>query len=527
ISTREYYQLVHVFNAGERTVIDGERPLTREQENIKREWLAAKQAIEEESVAWFAQHGGVIAPILAPKKAKLDADLAHVRTVFFKSNPAATEADLAREISNLNKNPIAQKYFLYDVQGKFAANRRDVERLSDPRRNFNPLVVREVRAALSAEAVASYQQIVRRGTDLERRGFSRQDKTLVYADTSATPAETRILKRGSVTMPGEPVALGFIDVLTAKGYRPDTSSSSSDTPSTRQRAALARWITDPESGAGGLLARVMVNRVWQQHFGTGLVRTPGDFGTTGDTPALPALLDWLARDFIAGSWSLKALHRRILLSAVYRQDTAHDEARAKIDPENRLWWRRSPIRLSSENLRDAMLAVSGQLNPQQFGVSVILPVPPEAIVTLIGAPYPTDIKDDAWIRRRSVYAYTKRTVPIPLLQLFDGNDASASCGQRTNTTVPTQALLLLNNDAVLARSADLADRLRREAPAGLDAQIDRAFALALGRAPTRDEHARLGKFHQDQLALRGGDARRTLTDLCQVVFNLNEFLYVN
>ncbi|MBL9200626.1 MAG: DUF1549 domain-containing protein, partial [Opitutaceae bacterium] len=162
ISTREYYQLVHVFNAGERTVIDGERPLTREQENIKREWLAAKQAIEDEAAAWFGQHGAVIAPILAVKQAKLDADLAHVRTVFFKNNPAATEADLAREISNLNKNPIAQKYFLYDVQGKFAANRRDVERLSDPRRNFNPLVVREVRAALSAEAVASYQQIVRR-----------------------------------------------------------------------------------------------------------------------------------------------------------------------------------------------------------------------------------------------------------------------------------------------------------------------------------------------------------------------------
>jgi hypothetical protein len=216
-----------------------------------------------------------------------------------------------------------------------------------------------------------------------------------------------------------------------------------------------------------------------------------------------------------------------LLSAVYRQDTAFDETRAALDPENRTWWRRPAVRLSSENLRDAMLAASGQLNPQRFGVSVVLPVPPEAIITLTGTPYPTDIKDDTWIRRRSVYAYNKRTVAVPLLHLFDGADASASCGQRLNTTVPTQALLLMNNDAVIARSADLADRVRREAPAGLEAQIDRAFVLALGRAPTRDEHARLGKFHQDQLALRGGDARRTLTDLCQVVFNLNEFLYIN
>ncbi|MDP3069495.1 MAG: DUF1549 and DUF1553 domain-containing protein [Opitutaceae bacterium] len=530
ISTREYYQLVRVFNAGERTVIDGARPLTPEQETMQREWFAEKQAIEDEAVAWFERHGAVIGPILAVKKAKLDADLAHVRKVFFQQNPAATEADLAREISNLNKNPIAQKYFLYDVQAKFAGNRRDVERLSDPRRNFNPLVVREVRAALSAEAVASYQKVVRRSTDLERRGFTRQDKTLVYADVAATPAATTILKRGSVTLPGEPVALGFIDVLTAQGYTPDTGQPAIAAPgstTTYQRAALARWITDPESGAGGLLARVMVNRVWQQHFGAGLVRTPSDFGTTGDTPALPQLLDWLARDFIASGWSLKSLHRRMLLSAAYRQDTTFDATRAALDPENRTWWRRSPVRLSSENLRDAMLAVSGQLNPQRFGVSVVLPVPPEAIITLTGAPYPADIKDDAWIRRRSVYAYTKRTVPVPLLQLFDGTDASASCGQRLNTTVPTQALLMMNNDAVLARSADLADRILREAPGGLDAQLTRAFALALGRAPTSDEHARLARFHQDQLALRRGDTRRTLSDLCQVVFNLSEFIYVN
>ncbi len=533
ISTREYYQFARIFNSGERNVITAPRPLTPEQETAQREWLAEKQAIEDATVAWHEKYGAPIAAILAPKKAKLDADLAHVRAVFFKTNPAATEADLTVEISNLNKNPIAQKYFLYDVQGKFAANRRDVERLADPRRDFNPLAVKEVRDALSAEATAAFKGLGARTTDLNRRGFSRQDKTLVYADTAAEPVPTTILKRGSVTMPGDPVSLGFIDVLTAKNYAPDTRKPAATTadenaaPTTYQRTALARWLTDADAGAGGLLARVMVNRVWLHHFGEGLVRTPSDFGVKGDTPALPELFDWLARTFIADGWSLKALHRRILLSAVYRQSTASDEKRVALEPENRTWWRRGAVRLDSENLRDAILAVSGRLNPQRYGTSVILPVPPEAIITLSGSPYPADIKDDAWVHRRSVYAYAKRTVPVPLIQLFDGADASASCGRRLNTTVPTQALLLMNNDAVLARSADLAARLQREAPASLDAQVSRAFALALCRAPTDDERTRLGKFYDAQLALRNGDARRTLTDLCQVVFNLNEFIYVN
>jgi hypothetical protein len=533
ISTREYYQLARIFNSGERTVVTAERPLTPEQVAAKEKWQSEKQAIEDETVAWFELHGAVIGPILAPKQAKLDADLAHVRSVFFKSNPSATEADLAVEISNLNKNPIAQKYFLYDVQGKFAANRRDVERLANPRRNFNPLTVREVRDALPAAATASFKLLAQRTSDLERRGFSRQDKTLAYADTTATPLPTNILRRGSVTMPGEAVSLGFIDALTAKGYAPvatpppDSAATTASGPTTYQRAALARWITDAESGAGGLLARVMVNRLWQHHFGTGLVRTPSDFGTKGDTPALPELLDWLARDFIASGWSLKAMHRRILTSAVYRQSTAFDEKRTALDPENRTWWRRSPTRISSENLRDAILAVSGRLNPQLYGTSVVLPIPSEAIITLSGTPYPTGIADNEWVHRRSVYAYNKRTVPIPLIQLFDGADLSASCGQRLTTTVPTQALLLMNNDAVLARSADLATRISREAPETLETKLVRAFSLALSRPPTAAEVQTLGQFYEAQLKLRAGNRERTLTDLCQVIFNLNEFIYVN
>lgn len=530
VSTREYYQLAGIFNGGERTVVDVDRPLIPEQLENKQKWEAERAGLENEVVAWHETYGAPIAAILAPKKAKLDADYAHVRDVFFKNNPQATEAALAEEIKHLNLNPIAQKYFLYNVQGKFGANRRDVERLSNPRQDYNPLAVKEVREILSKEATAAFKAIKSRMDELERRGFAMQNKALIYADHDSKPKETHILKRGSVSMPGDQVQLGFIDVLTAKGYRPDASKPvgfEGETNTAYQRTALARWVTDAEAGAGGLLARVMVNRVWQHHFGEGLVRTPSDFGITGDKPALPELFDWLARDFIASGWSVKALHKRILLSAVYRQSTAFDGTRAALEPENRTWWRRSAVRISSENLRDTILAVSGTLNTERFGTSVILPIPEEAIITRSGAPYPTDIKDDERVRRRSVYAYTKRTVPIPMIQLFDGTENSASCGQRLATTVPTQALLLMNNDAVLARSADLADRVMREAPGGFEAQATRAYQLALSRDPTGDELTGLGRFYEGQLALRNGDARRTLADLCQVVFNLNELLYIN
>ncbi|MDA0348448.1 MAG: DUF1549 and DUF1553 domain-containing protein [Verrucomicrobia bacterium] len=501
ISTREYYQLARVFNSGERIVLDVDRPLSNDQESKKQAWEAEQAALQNQVIAWYETYGAVIGPILAPKRAKLDADLAHVHEIFFKNNPSATEADYELEVSQLNRNPIAQKYFLYNVQGQFSANRRAVQRLEDPRKGFEPLAVNEVREALSPEAVEVFKEIDRRMSDLERRGFARQNKVLVYADQSAEPATTHILKRGSVSMIGEEVKLGFLDVLTTNGFTPDTSkpvNAKLGSNTTYQRAALGRWLTDAESGAGGLLARVMVNRMWHHHFGEGLVRTASDFGITGDTPDLPELLDWLARDFIKSGWSVKAMHRRILLSAVYRQSSESDEKRAALDPENRTLWRRKAVRISSENLRDAILSVSGTLNPERFGTSVILPIPEEAIITRAGTPYPKDIKDDERIRRRSVYSYIKRTIPIPIIQLFDGTDNSASCGGRLTTTVPTQALMLLNNEAVLARSADLADRVLREAPGGFEEQVARAFVLAIAREPTSDELAGLARFYTDQ-----------------------------
>jgi hypothetical protein len=249
------------------------------------------------------------------------------------------------------------------------------------------------------------------------------------------------------------------------------------------------------------------------------------------------LLEWLTSEFVKGGWKLKPLHRLIMTSSVYLQDTTFDAAVAKVDPDNRLLWRRRPQRIESEILRDSMLAVSGTLNPQMFGPAFKAPVAPEAIQARnMKDPYPRDLKDTAATRRRSVYMFHKRVVQQPLMQAFDGPDAQASCGRRENTTVAPQALALLNDRFVRARAMDFAQRVEKEAGAEPEAQARHAWRLALGREPIAAElksgtafiHARI-----QQRSTRDANQPKTemwqlaLADLCQAIFALNEFIYVD
>jgi hypothetical protein len=294
-------------------------------------------------------------------------------------------------------------------------------------------------------------------------------------------------------------------------------------------------MTDLGDGAGALVARVIVNRVWQHHFGQGLVRTVNDFGTRSDPPSHPELLEWLAWRFVQSGWSLKSLHRLIVTSSVYLQDTAFDAARAGVDPDNRLLWRRRPQRIESEILRDAMLAVSGTLNPRMFGPAVKAPIAPDAIQARnVKDPYPKDVPDTFATRRRSVYLFHKRVVQHPLMQAFDGPDAQASCGRRETTTVAPQALALLNDRFVRARAEDFAQRVSQEA--GAPAQVRLAWRLALGREPSAQELASGMAFLNAQLRQRstrltnqapGLAQHLALADFCQAIFALNEFLYVD
>jgi len=400
---------------------------------------------------------------------------------------------------------------------------------------------KDYRPFLSVEQRAEWDAREKAFKAVEARKPKPLASALGFADFGPKPRETFLLARGDFRAKSEPVELGFLTALTRDKtpaeYWAAARAESRRTDSTQQRRALAEWMTDIEHGAGTLVARVIVNRVWQHHFGQGLVRTVNDFGARCDPPTHPELLEWLTSEFVKGGWKLKPLHRLIMTSSVYLQDTTFDAGKAKVDPDNRLLWHRRPQRIESEILRDSMLAVSGTLNTQMFGAAVKAPIAPEAIQARnMKDPYPNNLKDTPATRRRSVYMFHKRVVQHPLMQAFDGPDAQASCGRRENTTVAPQALALLNDKFVRARAIDFAQRVEKEAGAELEAQVRLAWRLALGREPSTTERESGAAFINAQLqqrSTRESNKPKTdlqkfvLADFCQAIFALNEFIYVD
>jgi hypothetical protein len=376
---------------------------------------------------------------------------------------------------------------------------------------------------------------------VKRSEPQRPPTALAITDKQPTPEPTWLLDRGDFYAKKEPLQVGFLTVLTGsrspEEYWEAARRVIGPDRGTGQRRALAEWITDADQGAGSLLARVMVNRVWQHHFGEGLVRTVGDFGVRGERPTHPELLEWLAHDFAENGWRLKPLHRLILTSAVYMQDTAYDPDRAAKDPDDRLLWRRRSRRLEAEILRDAVLSVSGTLNPEPFGPAFKPPIPPEAMLARnTKDPYPRDLSDTEATRRRSVYMFHKRVVQHPLMQAFDGPEAAVSCGRRSITTVAPQALALLNDAFLRDRAADLARRLLAEGEAAPEGWATRGFELALARPPGDAERTASVQFLEAQLRRRSArdetlsfeeNRLRALTDFAQALFSLNEFIYVD
>jgi hypothetical protein len=342
---------------------------------------------------------------------------------------------------------------------------------------------------------------------------------------------TPVLLRGDYRTPGAAVTPGVLSVIATE--QPfDWTPPAADAKTSGRRLAFARWLTRPDHP---LTARVLVNRAWMHHFGEGIVTTPDDFGATGVPPSHPELLDWLATEFVAQGWSIKALHRLILASNAYRQQSTRTEAEWQaaeaVDPENRLLWRQRLRRVEAETLRDAVLSVAGTLNPAMYGT----PVPVQAvgdgeIVTPAGPEG----------HRRSVYVLVRRTQPLTMLQLFDQPTMSTNCARRGQSTVSLQALTLLNSDFLVNQSAAFADRVLAED--GGD-PIGRAVQLAYGRLPTDGEAARLATFVDEQgarhltgLAAAGAEAtteqrsearRRALADMCHMLLSANEFAYVD
>ncbi|MBI3863480.1 MAG: DUF1549 domain-containing protein [Planctomycetia bacterium] len=399
-------------------------------------------------------------------------------------------------------------------------------------------------------------------------------RAYVWREPAGPPPETQVFRRGNPMTPAGSVEPGFPAVLDACRITPVVQTPQSRT--SLRRLSLARWMTSP---ANPLVARVIVNRLWQGHFGDGLVTSENDFGVMGNAPSNPELLDWLAHVLKApnspslrkggeagvslpktdapeantappptppllrrgedGAWRLKRMHKLIVLSSTYGQSSDWRDDAAKVDVDNTLQWRFPYRRLEAEAVRDAVLAVNGQLNPKMGGPGVYPKIAREVLESQSRPGLGWGKYDEREAARRSLYVFVKRSLLVPEMELLDFADTNTSCEQRPVSTIPTQALTLLNGEFLNVESRQFATRLIRDAGSDRAAQIDRAYRLALCREPSADEKAAALAFLDRQAAQIAEEDRANgagpprdvaqvaLAALCLVLYNVNEFVYVD
>ncbi len=323
--------------------------------------------------------------------------------------------------------------------------------------------------------------------------------------------DTHILVRGDFKNVGAKVEPAFPPVLNPG---PPLNEPKDILFVPQRRKALALWLTSPDQP---LLGRVMVNRIWQGHFGEGIMRTPNDFGRQGDLPTHPELLDWLAVEFADRGWSIKQMHRMIMLSNTYRASSVGDPASIEKDPQNYLLSRMNRQRLDGDEIRDSVLAVAGTLNLKMGGMGIIPPLSKEELQAArmpnLWPPNP----DPSEYTRRTVYLQMKRSLTLPMLQTFDAPDTATSCPRRDVSTVAPQALTLMNGDFTLDQADKFAARLRKESGDNAQALVENAWHRAFGRLPSTEEQ----KLAVDYLQ------RNSLPRLCLLMFNMSEFVYVD
>jgi mono/diheme cytochrome c family protein len=389
--------------------------------------------------------------------------------------------------------------------------------------NDRPAVVaRKLKQFIKPDEDREYQKLKREVAELKKKEEPHRELALSVNNGLVRPPQTFVLTRGNVHAPGAKVEPGFPAVL---GFDdPKIPAPPAGAKSSLRRTALANWLTSKDNP---LPARVMANRLWQHHFGRGIVASSNDFGQFGTSPTHPELLDWLAKELQEGGWKLKRLHKLILMSNTYQQASTGKKAALAVDPENHLWWRYPMRRLTAEEMRDSILSVSGKLNEKMFGESVYPPIPKEVFAgqSVPGQGWGKSSPEEA--SRRSVYVHIKRSLLVPILSQHDQADTDSSCPVRYTTTVPTTALGMLNGEFTNEQAGFLAERLKKEVPNSVPGQIKLAIALTTGRQASESEVKadvsvieKLQTKHQLSV-----DAALKL--YCLLVLNANEFAYID
>ncbi len=395
------------------------------------------------------------------------------------------------------------------------------------KRDFNQLLKQRGPGVLGQAKYSEYETQTKQLEELKRTKIE-ADYALCVTEIGPNPPETFLLKRGNPQSPGDKVVPAFQSVI--GGGLPTIPQPAPGAKTSGRRLALANWIASPDNR---LTARVMVNRLWQHHFGRGIVRSPNNVGLLGDSPTHPELLDWLAAKFVSEGWRMKPMHKLIVMSNTYRMSSQGNEAALVKDPLNQLFWRYDMRRLGAEELRDSILATTGQLNPKMYGPGIYPEISDEvkAGQSVPGSGWGNSSPEDR--SRRSVYVHVKRSLVLPILADFDVADSDTTCAARFATTQPTQALGMLNGKFLNDQSAEFAKRLRKEvsdkleATAKVEAQVTLAYRLALGHEPGKSLVERGLKLIDALQQKHGQTADQALNQFCLMVLNLNEFVYLD
>ena len=478
------------------------------------------------------------------------ADFYRLRACFesadiFRDHPIPTPSEQADYAAREKERGAASR----ELEPKLTALTESAkQRLREKNPDLQPSP-KELQAALNPEELKLFQDLSRQRDLLPKLPELPAGRVL----REGQPKTCRLAIRGDFRRLGAELSPDWPRVLQTANATPQVTADKNP------RLRLAEWLTRPDNS---LATRVIVNRIWQYHFGEGLVRSSSDFGKLGEDPSHPELLDWLALEFPRHGWSLKWLHKLLVTSATYQQASRPESAewspsaraaarsawqKSKVaDPQNRLWSRMSRQRLEGEAIRDSMLFAAGELNPRSGGSGIRPPLPLKMVATLLKNQWPVT-PDVTEHQRRSIYLFARRNLRYPLFEAFDRPDSNASCPRRNRSTSAPQALILLNSEVSLEAARDMGGYLLRHEPSDRAARISLAYQRTLGRRPNSDELQSALEFldaetQQIQVANRKPAdlaipdhlpdgitpaEAAALTDLCLALFNLNEFVYLD